>query len=224
MVPLAVLAAFSACDAGGNVQLETIEQRGSYAVGVNVGQSMVSDGVDFDYDALQAGLRDVVSGGEVKMTHEELQLAFQEFSTMARAQAQERAAEVAATNLTEGAAFLAENGARDGVNTTESGLQWEVVTEGTGARPTAQDRVAVNYVGTLIDGTEFDSSRDPEQPAVFGVNQVIPGWAEALQLMTEGSIYKVYVPGHLGYGMQGSGPLIGPNATLVFEVTLLGIQ
>ena len=223
-LPVVAVLAASACSGSSNVQLETLEQRGSYAVGVNLGRDMLNAGADFDFDALLAGVNDVVAEAETRMTDEEMAQAFQEFSTAAREQAESRASGLAEANLAEGAAFLVENGARDGVMTTASGLQYEVVTEGTGARPTPSDRVAVNYVGTLIDGTQFDASTDPEQPAVFGVGHVISGWTEGLQLMTVNSVYKFYVPADLGYGQAGSAPSIGPIATLIFEVTLLEIQ
>jgi FKBP-type peptidyl-prolyl cis-trans isomerase len=126
-------------------------------------------------------------------------------------------------NLEAGNAFLEENKGREGVKTTASGLQYEVITEGTGPIPSAEDRVRVHYHGTLIDGTVFDSSVERGEPAVFGVGQVIPGWTEALQLMPVGSKWKIYVPSELAYGERGAGADIGPNTTLIFEVELLEI-
>jgi FKBP-type peptidyl-prolyl cis-trans isomerase len=223
-LPLATLFAVSACGGSGNVQLDTVEQRGSYAIGVNIGRDMLRAGPDFDFNAIKAGLSDALAEADLKLTDEELAQSFQEFSDLAREQAQGASAEAAGANEAEGAAFLEENGARDGVMTTASGLQYEVVTEGSGPRPTPSDRVAVNYVGTLIDGTQFDAGTNPDQPVVFGVTQVIAGWTEGLQLMTVGSVYRLFVSGNLAYGQGGSGPQIGPNATLIFEVTLIGIQ
>ena len=130
---------------------------------------------------------------------------------------------LAQKNLEEGNAFLEKNKARDGVVTTASGLQYEIITEGKGPKPTADDQVKVNYTGTLIDGTVFDSSAQHGQPATFGVGQVIPGWTEALELMPVGSKWKVYIPANLAYGERGAGNDIGPNATLIFEVELLEI-
>jgi FKBP-type peptidyl-prolyl cis-trans isomerase len=126
-------------------------------------------------------------------------------------------------NLETGNAFLEENKSREGVNTTASGLQYEVISEGDGPKPSADDRVRVHYHGTLIDGTVFDSSVERGEPAVFGVGQVIPGWTEALQLMPVGSKWKIYVPSNLAYGERGAGADIGPNTTLIFEVELLEI-
>lgn len=220
VLPIAAIISPTSCGAG-STQLETLEQRGSYAVGVSVGRDLLLSGADFDIDALQAGLRDALAESQTELSEEEMARAFQELSTAARSRARDEAAMV---NLDEGAAFLQENGAREGVSTTASGLQYEVLTEGTGPRPEESDRVGVNYVGTLIDGTEFDASRDPGQPAIFGVGEVISGWTEGLQLMSVGSVYKFFIPASLAYGVAGSGQRIGPNATLIFEVTLLSIQ
>lgn len=220
VLPIAAIISSTACGAG-STQLETLEQRGSYAVGVSVGRDLLLSGADFDIDALQAGLRDALAESQTELSEEEMARAFQELSTAARSRARD---EAAMANFDEGAAFLQENGASEGVTTTASGLQYLVLTEGTGPRPGADDRVGVNYVGTLIDGTEFDASRDPRQPAILGVGEVISGWTEGLQLMSVGSVYKFFIPASLAYGVAGSGQRIGPNATLIFEVTLLSIQ
>jgi FKBP-type peptidyl-prolyl cis-trans isomerase len=152
-----------------------------------------------------------------------MQTAMQSFQQQV-AQQQEAKQKVAGEkNKTEGEAFLAKNKARKEVKTTASGLQYEVLTEGTGANPKATDTVTVNYKGTLMDGTTFDSSYDRGQPATFVLNQVIPGWTEGVQLMKVGSKYKFYIPSALGYGERGAGGVIGPNAPLVFEVELVSI-
>ena len=136
---------------------------------------------------------------------------------------QQQFEEATERNIAEGQAYLAENGQREGVVITESGLQYEVLTQGDGPRPSATQQVSVNYRGTLIDGTEFDSSYERGEPATFPVNRVIGGWTEALQLMSVGSKYRLVIPSNLAYGERGSGPTIGPNATLIFEVELLAI-
>lgn len=179
-----------------------------------MGERMKSDGMTLDVDAYAyaTGMRDAFEGAEAKLTDEEINaemMAFQE-----KMQAEQQAAQ---------AAFLAENAARDGITVTESGLQYEVIEVGEGAKPTATDTVEVHYRGTLIDGTEFDSSYSRGQTVSFGVSQVIPGWTEALQLMSEGAKYKLYIPSDLAYGPAGAGQTIGPNATLIFDVELVSI-
>ena len=209
--------------ASDTVVLETPEQRLSYAVALGLGQNMANDGMAVDVDAFSAGLRDAVEGNEPRMTSDEIRsemLAWQE-----RMQAEQLATQeqLATANIEAAEAFFAENGARDGVMTTATGLQYEVVEAAEGASPTAADQVTVHYRGTLLDGTQFDSSYDRGEPVTFGLGQVIPGWTEGLQLMTVGSKYKLYIPSELGYGAGGAGGTIGPNAALVFEVELLDI-
>lgn len=219
---LLVLAACSSAPAP-----ETDEQRGSYALGMDVGRQVSNSiqqmGGGVDIAQLMQGFQDVLEERGLAMTEEEAAQARQTFLAAARERADQERTELAARNLSEGQAFLEENGRREGVVTTESGLQYEVLEPGDGAMPTATDRVTVHYVGTLIDGTQFDSSYDRGQPATFAVRGVISGWTEALQLMPVGSKYKLYVPGNLGYGEPGRGATIGPNATLIFEVELLEI-
>jgi FKBP-type peptidyl-prolyl cis-trans isomerase len=204
------------------VALDTSQARLSYGVALGLGRNMANDGLAVDVDAFALGLRDALSGAEQRLTEEEIRdemLAFQERITAER-QAQQSA--VAEANAQAGTAFLTTNAAREGVVTTESGLQYEVLEAGDGAMPGPTDQVQVHYRGTLVDGTEFDSSYSRGQPLTFGVNQVIPGWTEGLQLMSVGSKYKLVIPSELGYGAAGSGQ-IPPNAALVFEVELLGI-
>jgi FKBP-type peptidyl-prolyl cis-trans isomerase len=165
------------------------------------------------------GIRDGMAGEESAVPQEELQAALQAFNSAVQGEAAARAEE----NAARGAEFLSENAEKEGVQVTESGLQYEVLREGEGPTPEATDQVSIHYQGTLMDGTQFDSSYDRGEPAVFAVNGVIPGFSEGLQLMPVGSQYRFYIPSELGYGPQGSGGAIGPNSTLIFEVELLDI-
>ncbi|MCL1074214.1 FKBP-type peptidyl-prolyl cis-trans isomerase [Shewanella dokdonensis] len=198
----------------------TVEQQASYGVGRQLGEQLAANSFDgLDIPAVQAGLADAFAGAESAVSMQELQHAFTEISTRIK-RAQEEAAEAASA---EGQAFLAENAKRAGVVVTDSGLQYEVITEGTGAKPTYDSTVRTHYHGTFTDGKVFDSSVTRGQPAEFPVSGVIAGWTEALQLMPVGSKYKLYVPHHLAYGERGAGAAIPPYSTLVFEVELLDI-
>lgn len=213
----------AACGAGG--ELATFEDSASYAIGVSMGASLdqVKDSVALER-VIQGIMDRAVEGREPRLSESDATAILGRFTTQMRtAQMQERVAK-GEQNRAAGDAYREENGARPGVTTTPSGLQYEVLTEGTGPRPSATDRVRVHYRGTLVDGTQFDSSRDRGEPATFTLNGVIPGWTEALQLMRIGSTYRLVVPPELGYGAAGAGPHIGPDATLVFEVELLGIE
>jgi FKBP-type peptidyl-prolyl cis-trans isomerase FkpA/FKBP-type peptidyl-prolyl cis-trans isomerase FklB len=172
---------------------------------------------------LVRGLRDAIAGGEMQMTDEEANTVKQAFMQSMQAKATEERTAAATKNRTDGEAFLAANRSKSGVQTTESGLQYQVMTQGTGEKPGPTSKVKVHYVGTLIDGTKFDSSIDRGTPAEFALNGVIKGWTEALQLMPVGSKYKLFVPSDLAYGEQGTPGPIGPNSTLIFEVELLEI-
>lgn len=219
-----VLFAGSSCqqNATTNVKLESSTDSVSYAIGVLVGsnnnkQLESAPGTeDLDLEVMLAAFRAATLKEDTKISEADANQIIQKFFQ----DASEREAQA---SLEEGSAFLEENKAREGVVVTESGLQYEVLTEGTGAKPTAEDRVRVHYHGTLIDGTVFDSSVDRGEPAVFGVGQVIRGWTEALQLMPVGSKWKLYIPSELAYGPRAAGPDIGPNSTLIFEVELLEI-
>lgn len=202
----------------------SLPERASYAIGLNMGKNMEAQGVDIDVDAMVRGLRDGVSGAQPALTDEELQAAINEFQQQWIAQQEEMMAKALEENRAAGDAFRQENAAREGVKTTDSGIQYEVLTEGSGPVPKASDRVRVHYRGTLVDGIQFDSSYDRGQPAVFPVTGVIKGWQEILQLMPVGSKWKVVIPPDLAYGERGSPPNIGPGSTLVFEVELLGIE
>jgi len=205
------------------VQLETTEQRLSYGIALTLGQRMKADKVPMDVDAFSAGLRDAIEGAEPRLSQEEISAEMQAYQEKAVAEQQAAQAALAESNLAAATAFLAENAAKEGVTVTDSGLQYEVIEAGDGPKPGPDDTVEVHYSGTLVDGTEFDSSYKRGEPVTFGVNQVIPGWTEALQLMPVGSKYRLVIPPELGYGAGGAGQAIGPNAALVFEVELLSI-
>jgi FKBP-type peptidyl-prolyl cis-trans isomerase FklB len=209
--------------AGGGAKPESLHDRASYIIGLNLGRSLKSQEIPVTPDLIVQGLRDGLGGGPVLLTDEEIQAAMQNFQQEMLAKQQEKSKALSAKNQKEGEEFLTKNKARQEVKTTASGLQYEVVKEGTGPTPKPTDQVTVHYKGTLLDGTVFDSSYERNEPATFGVNQVIPGWVEALQLMKTGSKYKIYIPASLAYGETGAGPQIGPNSTLVFEIELLSV-
>ena len=191
----------------------------SYALGLNVGYSYLASGINkLQVEDFAEGVRAVMEAKEPAISIDEAKQIINEFLTQLQAEA-DKAAEA---NLKAGEAFLAENAKREGVVTLPSGLQYEVLATGEGRQPKATDKVQCHYHGTLIDGMVFDSSVQRGTPAVFGVNQVIPGWVEALQLMNEGSRWKLYIPSNLGYGAQGAGP-IPPHATLIFGVELIKV-
>lgn len=213
--------------ASSETALETQNQKISYVLGMNTGHQLKSMELELDKDAFSAGIGDALDGAEPKLGEDEIAAAVQAFETemMAKREAAEKAAEEAFDieaqgNQQEGEAFLAENAGKEGVTTTDSGLQYKVLVEGKGDKPSETSTVQVHYQGRLIDGTEFDSSIKRGVPAEFGVTQVIAGWTEALQLMPEGSKWELYIPSDLAYGPGGTGP-IGPNQTLIFEVELL---
>lgn len=195
----------------------------SYMVGMDIGRGLTQIKDDIDIKVVEQALEAVIKGDKTTMTQEEALQVRQAYMQQMQAKRVTEQKAAAEKNKTEGSAFLAKNKSKSGVKTTASGLQYEVEKEGTGAKPKATDTVKVNYLGTKIDGTKFDSSYDRGQPATFPLNGVIKGWSEGLQLMPVGSKYKLYVPADLAYGENAPGP-IGPNATLIFEVELLGIE
>lgn len=213
-------AAAAAAPAAG---LESDLSKESYAVGANVGRSIAEPGIELDLEAFLAGFKAAYAKQELAMTPEEMQTAMMALQTKARAAAEKNMAEAGATAKAEGDAFLAENAKKEGVKSTPSGLQYKVLTEGDGAMPAATDTVKVHYTGTFIDGKKFDSSVDRGEPATFGVDQVIPGWTEALQLMKVGSKWQLAIPSDLAYGPQGRGAQMPPNSVLLFDVELLEI-
>jgi FKBP-type peptidyl-prolyl cis-trans isomerase FkpA/FKBP-type peptidyl-prolyl cis-trans isomerase FklB len=204
-------------------ELETEAQKLGYVFGMEIGGQLRQGGAEVDVDTLVEALRAAYTGQELALTPEQAATIRNEYIAARRAEAEEAQKNLAAANAAAGDKFLLENAQRDGVQVTESGLQYEVLEMGDGAKPSASDTVTVHYRGTLLDGTEFDSSYSRNQEATFGLGQVIPGWTEGLQLMPVGSKYKFYIPSSLAYGANGP-PSIGPNATLIFEVELLGIQ
>jgi FKBP-type peptidyl-prolyl cis-trans isomerase len=199
------------------------KEKVSYSIGVDIGKNLKRAEIDINSDMLTRGLHDALGDGKTAMTDQEMQQTMQNFQTDMQSKMQKKRTEMAEKNKTEGEAFLAENKKKSGIKTLPSGLQYEVVTEGKGEKPKASDTVKTNYRGTLIDGKEFDSSFKRNEPAIFPVGGVIPGWTEALQLMPVGSKWKLYVPASLAYKENGP-PGIGPNATLLFEIELLGIE
>lgn len=216
--------AWSADKEESTVKLESFQEKLGYSMGLDVGSYFRKIGDEISFEALMRGLEDAYNGRQPALSEEEIATVQKAFGEKMQARQQAELTKIMEKNDKLGGEFLAKNAKRKGVTTTESGLQYEVLRKGDGSKPKATDRVKVDYVGTLIDGTEFDSSIKRGQPAVFGVNQVIPGWSEALQLMAVGSKYKLYIPSTLAYGERGAPPVIEPNSVLVFEVDLLGIE
>jgi FKBP-type peptidyl-prolyl cis-trans isomerase len=202
------------------IELKTLTQRLSYIVGENLAHQLKNDNLELDADVVALAVRDVMTDQPSRLSNEEKQSAVEQVQK--EAQAKQAAAQE--KNKAAGVAYLAENAKKDGVIATDSGLQYKVLVTGDGAKPEPSNRVKVHYRGTLIDGTVFDSSYDRGEPIVFPVTGVISGWVEGLQLMQVGSKFELTIPSELAYGESGSGPVIGPDATLVFEVELLGIE
>lgn len=204
--------------------LGTQKDKVSYTIGANLGKGLRQQAVDVDANLVMRGLNDGLSGGKTVLTDQEMRDVMITFQKDMAAKQGERRKVLAEKNKKEGEAFLAENKKKPGVTALPSGLQYKVLKEGKGKTPTATDTVVTHYRGVLIDGTEFDSSFQRKEPAVFSVNGVIKGWTEALQLMKEGAKWQLFVPSDLAYGDRGAGPLIGPNATLIFEVELISVN
>lgn len=206
------------------LDLQSEPARQAYSIGVNIGKSLLTQGIDgVDEDALFKGISDAVNERETAMSSQEMSATLQALSQVLREKQMAKRQEQSTANLEEGLKFLAANKERAEVTETESGLQYEVLEEGSGEKPGMQDKVTVNYRGTLLDGTEFDSSYARNRPASFQLNRVIKGWTEGLQLMSPGAKYKLFIPANLAYGENGNGS-IPPNSTLIFEVELLDVE
>lgn len=207
--------------------LETTAEKVSYGMGLVMGERMTQDLPDLQMQQFLQGIEHGHAGEdqERRLTRDQIREALMAYQQEMQEKQKQQIEELASKNKEAGEAFLAENAERDGVMTTDSGLQYEVVEAGDGASPSAEDAVKVHYTGTLIDGEVFDSSRERGEPVTFVLNQVIPGWTEGLQLMSEGAHYKFYVPSDLAYGPGGAGnQVIGPNETLIFDVELLAVN
>ncbi len=204
-------------------ELETDAQKMGYIIGMDIGSSLRQQGTELDLAAVYDAIKAVYNGEELAMTPEEAATIRQSFTAKRRAEAENEREGLAATNAAEGDKFLLENHSKEGVQITDSGLQYKVIDLGDGPKPTATDKVKVHYRGTLLNGEEFDSSYARGEPISFQLDRVIPGWTEGVQLMSVGSKFMFYIPSNLAYGPDGGGP-IGPNATLIFQIELLGIE
>jgi len=212
------------------VTLDTNQQQVSYIIGRDLARNFAQQGLELDIDTLAAALKEGLSGQPSRLTQEQMQTAMQQLQEQLGGGADDLDEDDntpnpnAMNNKAEGEAFLAENAKKPGITTLPSGLQYEVLTQGTGPKPTLRSSVTTHYHGTLINGNVFDSSYQRGQPATFPVNGVIAGWTEALQLMPEGSKYRLYIPSDLAYGKRGAGRDIGPDSALVFDVELLKVN
>ncbi|MGZ3513134.1 MAG: FKBP-type peptidyl-prolyl cis-trans isomerase N-terminal domain-containing protein [Thermodesulfobacteriota bacterium] len=220
IVILGILLLVSQVNAQEKLVFKNQKDKISYIVGMDIGNNLKKQSIGVNPKVLAKGIEDALAGAKPLLTEQEIQETMMAFQKEMLA----KQAEVAKKNKTEGEAFLAENKKKEGVKTLPSGLQYKVIKAGTGKKPKSSDTVTVNYRGTLIDGTEFDSSYKRGQPATFQVSGVIPGWTEALQLMEEGAKWQLFIPSNLAYGERGAGGVIGPNATLLFEIELVSIQ
>ena len=218
-----VQACSQSSDKGAPMELKTQKDKASYSIGVSIGKNLKDQKVEIQTDILVKGLLDAYTGTKTQLTEKEMGDVLTQFQQEIMAKAQEEAAKKGGENKSKGEKFLADNKNKPGVKTTPSGLQYTVISEGTGPKPTASSTVKVHYTGKLIDGTTFDSSVDRGEPIEFPLNGVIKGWTEGVQLMSKGSKYKFFIPSDLAYGDRGAGNAIGPNETLVFEVELLDI-
>ncbi|MFH1866450.1 MAG: FKBP-type peptidyl-prolyl cis-trans isomerase [Candidatus Eisenbacteria bacterium] len=229
LVAAALLALMLACvSCGGEgtarkTSLDNDAEKASYAYGMDVAASMERSGMDLDVDSFVQGFRDTLEGVKPLLTEPEKLQVMQDYAARMREKQMAEAETAAGTNLVEGTAFLEANKTAEGVKTTASGLQYIMLKEGDGMRPTVDSRVKVHYTGTLIDGTKFDSSYDRGQPAEFPLGGVIPAWTEAVQLMRVGGKIKIFAPPSIAYGERGAPPVIGPNATLIFDIDLIDI-
>ena len=220
IVILGILFLVSQVNAQENLVLKNQKDKISYIIGIDIGTNLKKQSIDIDSNILAKGVKDALAGTKPLLTEQEIQETMVAFQKEIMA----KQAEVAKKNKSEGEAFLTENKKKEGVKTLPSGLQYKVIKAGTGKKPKSTDTVTTHYRGTLINGTEFDSSYKRGQPVSFPVSGVIPGWTEALQLMEVGAKWQLFIPPNLAYGEQGAGRDIGPNATLIFEIELVSIQ
>jgi FKBP-type peptidyl-prolyl cis-trans isomerase FklB len=204
--------------------LKDEKDRLSYAIGMDIGNGLKRQNIDLNPEIVAQGIWDSLSGEKTLMTEQEYRDTMNAFKQEMSKKQQAQMQEFSEKNKKDGENFLAENKTKEGIITLPSGLQYKVIQAGTGKSPKSSDTVTVNYKGTLIDGTEFDSSYRRGQPASFPVKGVIPGWTEALQLMKEGAKWELYIPSNLAYGERGAGRNIGPNSTLIFEVELISVK
>jgi FKBP-type peptidyl-prolyl cis-trans isomerase FklB len=220
----AALALSGAAFAADPPELKSDKEKISYSIGMDIGGNLKRQSVEVDPDILAKGLKDSYGGGKTILTEEEARKSITDFQKTLMAKQAETMHKLAEKNKADGEKFLSENAGKEGVKTLPSGLQYREIAPGTGKSPKSTDTVTTHYKGTLIDGTEFDSSYKRGQPATFQVSGVIPGWTEALQLMKEGAKWQLFVPSNLAYGEKGAGREIGPNATLIFEVELISVK
>ena len=224
LIPLAAaLAVSTVLSTATAAPLETLDQRLSYIMGANVATQFKRDDIKLDFETFKLAFEEVMADKEQSLSDADKQKTVAEIRKLSAEKQAKKAAEQSAINMKAGKEYLAENAKKDGVVVTESGLQYKQITEGKGDKPKSTDKVKVHYKGTLIDGTEFDSSYKRGQPATFHVTGVIKGWIEALQLMNEGDKFQLSIPSELAYGKRGSGAKIGPDATLLFDVELIEI-
>jgi len=226
-IPFILLAAlFVSCSSEPKrvTELKDQKQKVSYSIGLDIGKNLKAQKIEIDAQILAQGLSDASSGETPLLTDAQAQEVMTQFQKEMQEKKQAEAKVAGEKNIKDGEAFLAENKTKSGVVTLPSGLQYKIVKQGNGPKPKPTDQVTVHYSGKLLDGKEFDSSYKRGQPATFGITQVIPGWTEVLQLMPVGSKWEVYIPSNLAYGPNGAGQDIGPNATLIFEMELLGIK
>ena len=206
------------------IELKTQKEKISYAIGANTAKNWKNQNYDIDWNIALRAMKDVMGGKKLSMTDQEINDSIVAFNKSNMDKAVEEMKKLAAKNKKEGEAFLEKNKMNDSVVTTSDGLQYKILHEGTGKRPTLEDSVSVNYWGKLVDGTEFDNSYKRGHPSVFPLSNIIKGWAEALQMMKVGSKWEVYLPSNLAYGEHGYRPAIGPNAVLIFDIELLAIK
>jgi len=223
MVFLGTALLLSGCTSDEKPQLKDENDRVNYSLGHQIGGDFERQGVEIRPELVVKGIQDALSGAEPLMTPEEMNKTLMELKRRIVTAQREERKQAAEDNLAKGKAFLEENAKKEGVRTLPSGLQYKVIQEGSGSTPESTETVVVNYRGTLIDGTEFDSSYSRGKPATFRADRVIRGWTEALQMMKEGAKWQLFIPPELAYGERGAGGKIGPNSTLIFEVELISI-